>query len=142
MLLRHRTVALLRLARSEPRGSVFLNRNATGSLIHISYQMPIPMGAPSSELTGWLRRYSWSSRRSSTLQEPSKLTNSADDPELAGKEVQARLVEHAQHLAEEHVDAAGALLHHRVEPENARQRQQQGSAEKRAHKDGRAAIRS
>src|ERR1039458_9555700 len=58
MLLKHRTVALLRLARREPRGSVFLNRKATGSSIHISYQMPMPMGAPSSELTGWLRRYS------------------------------------------------------------------------------------
>ena len=66
MLLRQRTVALLTLARSEPRGSVFLNRYDTGSLIHISYQMPMPIGAPSSEFTGWLRRYSWSSRMSST----------------------------------------------------------------------------
>ena len=39
-----------------PRGSAFLNRKATGSLMNISYQMPIPIGAPSSELTGWLRR--------------------------------------------------------------------------------------
>ena len=66
ILLRQRTVALLTLARSDPRGSVFLNRYATGSLIHISYQMPMPIGAPSSEFTGSLRRYSWSSRRSST----------------------------------------------------------------------------
>ncbi len=58
MLLRQRTVALLTFARSEPRGSVFLKRNATGSLMYISYQMPMPIGAPSSELTGWLRRYS------------------------------------------------------------------------------------
>ena len=57
MLLRQRTVALLTLALSEPRGSVFLNRNATGSLMNISYQMPMPIGAPSSEFTGWLRRY-------------------------------------------------------------------------------------
>ena len=68
MLVRQRTVALLTLARSEPRGSAFLNRNATGSLMYISYQMPMPIGAPSSEFTGWLRRYSWSSRRSSTWQ--------------------------------------------------------------------------
>ena len=40
------------LAASEPRGSAFLNRYAIGSLMTISYQMPMPMGAPSSELTG------------------------------------------------------------------------------------------
>ena len=63
-----RTVALLTFAASEPRGSAFLNRYATGSLMNISYQMPMPIGAPSSELTGWLRRYTWSSRISSTWQ--------------------------------------------------------------------------
>ena len=52
ILLRQRTVELLTLAASEPRGSAFLNRYATGSLMNISYQMPMPMGAPSSELTG------------------------------------------------------------------------------------------
>src|SRR6266404_5451437 len=78
ILLRQRTVALLTLARSDPRGSVFLNRYDTGSLIHISYQMPIPIGAPSSELTGSLRRYSWSMRRSSTWHWPNRLTMNAD----------------------------------------------------------------
>ena len=58
ILLRQRTVALLTLARSDPLGSVFLNRYAIGSVMNISYQMPIPIGAPSSELTGSLRRYS------------------------------------------------------------------------------------
>ncbi len=58
MLLRHRTVALLMLASRDPRGSVLLNRYDTGSLTHISYQIPIPIGAPSSEFTGSLRRYS------------------------------------------------------------------------------------
>ena len=53
-----RTVALPTLARMEPRGSAFLNRKDTGSLMYISNQMPMPIGAPSSELTGWLRRYS------------------------------------------------------------------------------------
>jgi hypothetical protein len=55
MLLKQRTVALLTFAASEPRGSAFLNRYATGSLMNISYQMPMPIGAPSSELTAWLR---------------------------------------------------------------------------------------
>src|SRR5215470_15654087 len=65
-LLRQRTVELLTFAASDPRGSVFLNRYATGSLMNISYQMPMPIGAPSSEFTGWLRRYSWSRRMSTT----------------------------------------------------------------------------
>ena len=56
MLLRQRTVAFDTLARSEPPGSVFLYRYASGSLTNISYQTPMPIGAPSSELTGWLRR--------------------------------------------------------------------------------------
>ena len=51
-----RTVAFDTFARSEPRGSWFLNRYATGSEMNISYQTPMPIGAPSSELTGWLRR--------------------------------------------------------------------------------------
>ncbi len=66
MFERQRTVVFETLARSEPRGSVFLNRKATGSETNISYQMPMPIGAPSSELTGWLRRYSWSRRMSTT----------------------------------------------------------------------------
>ena len=55
---RLRIVALPTFADSEPRGSAFLNRYETGSPTNISYQMPMPIGAPSSELTGVLRRYS------------------------------------------------------------------------------------
>ncbi len=79
----------------------------------------MPMGAPSSELTGWLRRYSWSSRRSSTWQLPRKLTTKADGSQLAGQEMQAGLVQDADHFAEQHVDAAGALLHDGVDSEEA-----------------------
>jgi hypothetical protein len=45
------------LVRSEPRGSAFLKRYEIGSLMNISYQTPMPIGAPSSEFTAWLRRY-------------------------------------------------------------------------------------
>ena len=41
---------------TDPRGSAFLNIYATGSLTNISYQMPMPIGAPSSLFTCWLRR--------------------------------------------------------------------------------------
>ena len=57
MLLKVRTAALLTLAASEPRGSLFLNKKNTGSLMNISYHTPMPIGAPSSLLTGLLRRY-------------------------------------------------------------------------------------
>src|SRR5438270_7238540 len=42
ILLRQRTVELPTLAESDPRGSVFLNRKATGSLMNISYRCRCP----------------------------------------------------------------------------------------------------
>ena len=44
------------------------NTVATGRSLqlYLNPEMPMPMGAPSSELTGWLRRYSWSRRMSRT----------------------------------------------------------------------------
>ena len=85
MFERQRTVALEMLARNEPRGSMLLNRYATGSLMNISYQMPMPIGAPSSLLTAWLRRYSWSSRMSSTSHLPKKCTMNAAGPTATGR---------------------------------------------------------
>lgn len=57
ILLRLRTVVFVTFAMSEPSGSVFSKRYATGSLTRISYQTPIPTGVPSSEFTARLRRY-------------------------------------------------------------------------------------
>jgi hypothetical protein len=48
----------------------------------ISYQMPMPIGAPSSELTGVLRRYSWSSRKSSVWHLPRKVHQRRLEAEL------------------------------------------------------------
>lgn len=50
-------VAFLTFASSEPWGSTFLKMCAIGSVINISYHTPMPMGVPSSELTGMLRMY-------------------------------------------------------------------------------------
>ncbi len=52
----------------------------------ISYQRPIPIGAPSSEFTGWLRRYSWSSRISTVYDLPSQFTMSAAGPKRVSGE--------------------------------------------------------
>jgi len=49
-------VELATFASREPSGFVFTNRYATGSLTCISYQMPTPIGVPSSEFTIWPRR--------------------------------------------------------------------------------------
>ena len=117
MFERQRTVALLMFARREPRGSMLLNRKATGSLTNISYQMPMPIGAPSSLLTAWLRRYSWSRRRSSTSHRPKKWMISAAGPSVHHRKYTPGLGEHADHLAEQEVDAAGALLDDRVQAE-------------------------
>src|ERR1022692_3345433 len=155
MLLRQRTVALLTLARNDPRGSVFLNRYDTGSLIHISYQIPIPMGAPSSELTGWLRRYSWSSRSSSPchvldrlaaqifLVEPQvqhvagseKIDHEGRRAYLEGQDVQPGLVQNPDHLPEQHVHAAGALLHDGEQAEHAGEQQHHLLSHKRYQED-------
>jgi hypothetical protein len=85
MLLRQRTVALDTLADSDPRGSTFLKRNATGSEMYISYQIPIPIGAPSSEFTGCERRYIWSMRISRTWHFPRVLTRKARGPSEVGR---------------------------------------------------------
>ena len=78
--------------------------------MNISYQMPMPMGAPSSELTGWLRRYSWSRRMSRTWHLPSQFTMKRRRAQLERQEVQAGLVDDGDHLAEQHVDVALAFL--------------------------------
>ena len=41
---------------SDPVAFLFKNADPRGSLTTISHHTPMPMGAPSSELTGWLRR--------------------------------------------------------------------------------------
>ncbi len=48
------------------------------------------------------------------------------EAEFAGEEVEAGLVELADHFAEEHVDAAGPLLDDGVDAEDAREREQDG----------------
>ena len=104
----------------------------------------MPIGAPSSEFTGWLRRYSWSSRRSSTWQLPKQVDDERRRARACRQEVQARLVQHADHFAEQHVDAAGPLLHDGVEAEEARTGPAAiGSSEERADEDDQpAAMRS
>ncbi len=78
------------------------------------------MGAPSSELTGWLRRYSWSSRRSSvTMAHP--IGQRRARPQLQPEKMQPRLVHHRQHLAEEHVNLALPLPDDRVKTQKLRQ---------------------
>ena len=115
MLDRQRTVAFETLARSEPTGSVFLYRYAIGSLTNISHQTPMPIGAPSSELTGWLRRYIWSSRRSTMRLRPKNGTSAANGPMREPREVQARLVDGQPHLAEQLEHDALALAHDHVQ---------------------------
>ena len=59
------------------------------------------------------------------------MTNAAGS-ELGGQKMEARLVQHAEHFAEQHVDAAGALLHDGVEAEDPAKAEHDGSSDEHA----------
>src|SRR2546425_6981636 len=81
-----RRVKLARMvSRMGPLASVIALHRCYRALMYISYQIPIPIGAPSSEFTGWLRRYSWSSRMSRTWHRPSQFTMGARQPSFVSR---------------------------------------------------------
>src|SRR5579864_9057219 len=109
-----------------------------GSLIHISYQMPMPLGA-------FLRvdRLAAPILLVQANVENIALAEDVDEErsqsEFGGEEVQARLIEDVNDFPDENIDAAGPLLDNHVHAEDPEDPQENGNANQHGEKseDGR-----